>query len=76
MVNGNTKCRFYLILQINNILCFIVNVSINCLLSKCLLFTGTELETEGKDRADLSLPGFQLQLLQDAVQYGWFKSYI
>ena len=37
------------------------------------MFTGMELETEGKDRADLSLPGYQLQLLQDAVQAGWFR---
>ena len=28
--HGNTKCRFYLILQINNIICcFIVNVLLN-----------------------------------------------
>ncbi|NXT28266.1 XYL2 arabinofuranosidase, partial [Syrrhaptes paradoxus] len=32
------------------------------------LGTGTDLETEGKDREDLSLPGHQLELLQDAVQ--------
>ncbi|NWV00316.1 BXL5 xylosidase, partial [Upupa epops] len=32
------------------------------------LGTGTDVETEGKDRRDLSLPGHQLQLLQDAVQ--------
>lgn len=28
------------------------------------------METEGKDRSDLSLPGHQLELLQDAVQAG------
>ncbi|NXG71092.1 XYL2 arabinofuranosidase, partial [Baryphthengus martii] len=32
------------------------------------LGTGTALETEAKDRRDLSLPGHQLELLQDAVQ--------
>ncbi|NWY00947.1 XYL2 arabinofuranosidase, partial [Nothoprocta ornata] len=30
--------------------------------------TGIDVETEGKDREDLSLPGHQLQLLQDAVR--------
>ncbi|NXA19072.1 XYL2 arabinofuranosidase, partial [Ibidorhyncha struthersii] len=29
---------------------------------------GTDVETEAKDRRDLSLPGHQLELLQDAVQ--------
>ncbi|XP_072741041.1 uncharacterized protein [Ciconia boyciana] len=32
------------------------------------LGTGTDVETEAKDRRDLSLPGHQLELLQDAVQ--------
>ncbi|NXL06311.1 XYL2 arabinofuranosidase, partial [Mesembrinibis cayennensis] len=32
------------------------------------LGTGTGVETEAKDRRDLSLPGHQLELLQDAVQ--------
>ncbi|XP_064897546.1 xylan 1,4-beta-xylosidase-like [Columba livia] len=32
------------------------------------LGTGIDVETEGKDRSDLSLPGHQLELLQDAVQ--------
>ncbi|NXI47960.1 XYL2 arabinofuranosidase, partial [Galbula dea] len=32
------------------------------------LGTGIDVETEGKDRRDLSLPGHQLDLLQDAVQ--------
>ncbi len=34
------------------------------------LGTGPSVESEGLDRSDLSLPGFQLQLLQDAVQWG------
>ncbi|NXN91732.1 XYL2 arabinofuranosidase, partial [Rhinopomastus cyanomelas] len=32
------------------------------------LGTGTDVETEARDRQDLALPGHQLQLLQDAVQ--------
>ncbi|NWW25406.1 XYL2 arabinofuranosidase, partial [Falcunculus frontatus] len=32
------------------------------------LGTGVDVETEAKDRSDLSLPGHQLKLLQDAVQ--------
>ncbi|NXH96811.1 XYL2 arabinofuranosidase, partial [Pachycephala philippinensis] len=32
------------------------------------LGTGIDVETEAKDRSDLSLPGHQLELLQDAVQ--------
>ncbi|NXD11464.1 XYL2 arabinofuranosidase, partial [Nothocercus nigrocapillus] len=32
------------------------------------LGTGIDLETEGRDREDLALPGQQLQLLQDAVR--------
>ncbi|NXG62632.1 XYL2 arabinofuranosidase, partial [Hemiprocne comata] len=32
------------------------------------LGTGTDVEKEAKDRSDLSLPGHQLKLLQDAVQ--------
>ncbi|XP_067167499.1 uncharacterized protein [Apteryx mantelli] len=32
------------------------------------LGTGTDVETEAKDREDLSLPGHQLELLQDAVR--------
>ncbi|XP_068773671.1 uncharacterized protein [Struthio camelus] len=32
------------------------------------LGTGTDVEMEGKDREDLSLPGHQLELLQDAVR--------
>ncbi|NXU59851.1 XYL2 arabinofuranosidase, partial [Turnix velox] len=32
------------------------------------LGTGINLETEGKDRSDLSLPGHQLELLQDTVK--------
>ncbi|NXS59862.1 XYL2 arabinofuranosidase, partial [Brachypteracias leptosomus] len=32
------------------------------------LGTGVDVETEAKDRRDLSLPGHQLELLQDAVQ--------
>ena len=35
-------------------------------------FTGKSLETEDHDRADISLPGKQLQLLQDAVGSGRF----
>ncbi len=31
------------------------------------LGTGSVLESEGNDRADINLPGSQLQLLQDAV---------
>lgn len=31
---------------------------------------GTDVETEAKDRRDLSLPGHQLELLQDVVQAG------
>lgn len=31
---------------------------------------GTDVETEAKDRRDLSLPGHQLELLQDAVEAG------
>lgn len=31
---------------------------------------GVDVETEAKDRSDLSLPGHQLELLQDAVQAG------
>lgn len=33
------------------------------------LGTGTDLESEMRDRTDLALPGKQLQLLQDAVKY-------
>ncbi|XP_035663483.1 probable beta-D-xylosidase 6 [Branchiostoma floridae] len=33
------------------------------------LGTGAGIESEGRDRADLSLPGKQLQLLKDAVSY-------
>ncbi|XP_046550186.1 probable beta-D-xylosidase 2 [Haliotis rubra] len=33
------------------------------------LGTGTEIEAEGNDKANLDLPGQQLQLLQDAVTY-------
>lgn len=42
------------------------------LLSHCLFIhtTGTDIESEGKDRRDMELPGKQLQLLQDAVKYG------
>lgn len=32
--------------------------------------TGTDVEMEAKDRKDLSLPGHQLELLQDVVQAG------
>ena len=31
------------------------------------LGTGNSIESEGNDRADINLPGSQLQLLQDAV---------
>ena len=31
------------------------------------IFLGNDVEREGSDRADISLPGSQLQLLQDAV---------
>ncbi|XP_028393522.1 probable beta-D-xylosidase 6 [Dendronephthya gigantea] len=34
------------------------------------LGTGITIEAEGRDRSDLSLPGHQLQLLQDAVSVG------
>lgn len=36
-------------------------------LSVVCLGTGNVLESEGNDRADINLPGNQLQLLQDAV---------
>lgn len=32
--------------------------------------TGIDVEIEARDRKDLSLPGHQLQLLQDAVRAG------
>ena len=32
--------------------------------------SGITIESEGKDRADLSLPGYQLELLQDAASVG------
>lgn len=32
--------------------------------------TGIDVEMEARDRKDLSLPGHQLQLLQDAVRAG------
>ena len=34
------------------------------------LGTGQELESEGNDRSDLNLPGKQLNLLQDAENFG------
>ena len=34
------------------------------------LYVGISIESEGHDRAHLSLPGYQLQLLQDAVSVG------
>lgn len=34
------------------------------------LGTGQAVESEGNDRADLDLPGKQLQLLQDAAYFG------
>ncbi|XP_019615390.1 PREDICTED: probable beta-D-xylosidase 6 [Branchiostoma belcheri] len=37
------------------------------------LGTGAAIESEGRDRADLSLPGKQLQLLKDAVSYASSK---
>ncbi|XP_078703431.1 uncharacterized protein LOC144928628 [Branchiostoma floridae x Branchiostoma belcheri] len=37
------------------------------------LGTGATIESEGRDRADLSLPGKQLQLLKDAVSYASSK---
>ena len=36
------------------------------LLSECMN-AGNVLESEGRDRSDINLPGNQLQLLQDAV---------
>ncbi|KAI8507871.1 hypothetical protein Bbelb_141110 [Branchiostoma belcheri] len=35
--------------------------------------TGAAIESEGRDRADLSLPGKQLQLMKDAVSYASSK---
>ena len=35
-------------------------------------YVGTQVESEGLDRRDMSLPGYQLELLQDAVKYGMF----
>jgi hypothetical protein len=35
-----------------------------------IILTGTDFESEGKDRATLELPGKQATLLQDAVRYG------
>ncbi|XP_070573812.1 uncharacterized protein [Ptychodera flava] len=37
------------------------------------LGTGSDVESEGRDRSDLSLPGKQLSLLQDAVKYAGGK---
>ena len=34
------------------------------------LGTGQDVEAEGHDRASLDLPGWQLDLLKDAVYYG------
>ena len=34
------------------------------------LGTGQDVEAEGRDRPDITLPGQQLQLLQDAVSMG------
>ena len=34
------------------------------------LGTGNDVEQEGNDRSDINLPGYQLQLLQDAVVEG------
>lgn len=34
------------------------------------LGTGPSVETEANDRSDIALPGKQLQLLMDAVQFG------
>lgn len=39
-------------------------------LSSACPHAGIDVETEGEDRSDLSLPGHQLELLQDAVQAG------
>lgn len=35
-----------------------------------IILTGTDFESEDKDRANLELPGKQVTLLQDAVRYG------
>jgi len=42
---------------------------INAQLTLTLVCPGTEIETEGRDRPDLDLPGYQLQILKDAVFY-------
>jgi hypothetical protein len=36
--------------------------------SACII-SGSSVECEGLDRADINLPGKQLQLLQDAVKW-------
>ena len=45
----------------------------NTLLAASLMsnsLTGQQIEAEGLDRSDLSWPGYQLTLLQDAVSAG------
>ena len=37
---------------------------------------GVELETEGRDRTDLDLPGNQLQILKDAIFYSKISPFV
>ncbi|XP_050401329.2 uncharacterized protein LOC126818152 [Patella vulgata] len=59
--NGDNNCKDYdqtgIINAVNN-----TDIVFVC------LGLGNDVEKEGKDRADITLPGHQLQLLQDAVQ--------
>lgn len=51
--------------------CRVGNVGTGCsAVSLGFLHTGVDVEMEARDREHLSLPGHQLQLLQDAVRAG------
>lgn len=50
---------------------FSLKININCIID--INIEGQELESEANDRANMALPGHQLQLLQDAVAFaGWY----
>lgn len=47
-------------------------VMIRFTVQDCILVVGTGLEAEGNDRSELDLPGYQLQLLKDAIFYSTY----
>ena len=64
-----SKYKIYVLGAIVWLKTIIQNVMFTIVKAVCPL-AGTDIEVEGHDRSELALPGYQSQLLKDAVLYG------